>query len=86
MANIGIQVNNTEWKSAARIEILHALRVDKTAADLLLQLISIDLDLGLHEEADAYYQRFKLVARIDPLIQFVKDLHERQPPPSLPNP
>lgn len=84
----GIVLNNQDigWKRAARAEIIVALRTDYSSADLLAQLIAIDLALGLEAEAQLYYDQFKRVAKASPLIQFVKDLHERQPPPSLPIP
>ena len=73
-------------KRPARAELLHALDIDYTSADLLIDLVSLDLDLGNFDEAQRYYDQFKLVAKGSKLNQFVKDLHERQQPPSLPNP
>ena len=75
-----------ELRRPARAELLNAIDTDYTSADLLIDLVTLDLDLGNFEEAQKYYDQFKLVAKGSKLNQFVKDLHERQQPPSLPNP
>ena len=83
---VAIAGDNPEWRRPARAELLHAIDTDYTSADLLIDLVALDLDLGNFDEAQRYYDQFKLVAKGSKLNQFVKDLHERQQPPSLPNP
>lgn len=84
MAVIAIDNNDKAWGQASIPELKKALEVDYTSADLLFKLITIELNLGQDKEAQFYFNRFKLVDSHSPFIRFVKDLHERQPPPSLP--
>lgn len=67
LGNIVLQAS-PEWKLAALPELKAALEADPTQADLLAMIVSIDLSLDRTEEAQAYYDQFKLVARKSALI------------------
>lgn len=66
LGNIVLQAS-PEWKLAALPELKAALDTDPTQADLLAMIVSIDLSLDRTEEAQAYYDQFKLVAKSSPL-------------------
>ena len=83
---VSIASSNQGWRRAARAELINAIATDTSAPDMIIDLVAIDLELNNITEAQRYYDRFKLVAKGSKLLQFVKDLHERQPPPSLPQP
>jgi hypothetical protein len=72
LGNIALQNDNAQWKAAAVPEIKLALVDDPTSADLLAMLIAFDLSLDRINEAQAYYDRFKRVARRSPLLDWVK--------------
>lgn len=68
LGNIVLQAS-PEWKLAALPELKAALETDPTQADLLAMLVSIDLSLDRTEEAQAYYDQFKLVAKRSQLLK-----------------
>ena len=74
---IALASDNIEWKKAAIPELTVALNTDITASDLLMRLILIDLSLNRNEQAQFYYDRFKLVARRSPLIELVAKSHQQ---------
>jgi hypothetical protein len=72
--------SNPGWQEAARVELIHALHVDYTAADMIISLVSIDLMLGRIDEAQAYYSQFKLAAKSSPLIKLVEQNRQQSRP------
>ena len=73
IANIALQTDLKDWKAAAVPELKVALATDPTQADLLGMLIAFDLALERTAEAQAYYDRFKQVAKNSPLPQWIAD-------------
>lgn len=71
LGNLGIQ-NGDDWKRVAIPELQHALITDPTQADLIAMLVASDLVLNRTEEAQRYYDRFKIVAKRSPLLDMVK--------------
>lgn len=86
ISQIAMLTDSAEWKAAAIPELRLALQIDYTSADLLARLIDFELNADQVEQAQAHFDKFRRIAKASPLIAFVKNLHERQPPPSLPNP
>lgn len=86
MGAAAMQSQDKGWEQAARLEIINALQTDPTAADIMLDLITIDLNMDNVKEAQFYYDQFKRISRKSPFIQFVKDLHKQPAAPSLANP
>ena len=76
LAITALQNKSPEVLEAARLELLYALRTDYTSGDLLGMLIIADLMLERNEEAQFYYDRFKLVDKKSPLIELVKRSHQ----------
>jgi hypothetical protein len=68
LASIAL-TNDSEplWKEAALPELLQALKIDPTAADLLAPLITFELDLHKDRDAQSHYAMFKRVAKNSPL-------------------
>lgn len=84
LGNAALSTGHDDWKVAAAIEIMAALRQDPSAADLMLMLIRFDLELHRYDEAQAYFEQFKRVAKKSLLIPFVKSIHEQAVIPSPP--
>lgn len=70
LGNIVLQAS-PEWKLAALPELKAALETDPTQADLLAMIVSIDLSLDRTEEAQAYYDQFKRMAKSSRLNELV---------------
>ena len=73
MGNLGVQIDNKDLKRIAVPEMKAALVNDPTSADILAMLVACDLNLDRDTEAQLYYDQFKRVAKMSPLIQMVKD-------------
>ena len=73
LANAAMQQSDPAWQRIAIPEIRHALQADPTQADILAMLVACDLNLDRVAEAQVYYDQFKRVAKMSPLIQMVKD-------------
>ena len=63
LAVAAIQLPDRKWSELARLELIRALEVDYSSADLLLKLVAVDLKLGNKDEAKIVFQKFK---RADP--------------------
>jgi hypothetical protein len=72
------QTNDKFWLEAARTELINALKVDYSAADMLLKLIVIDLKLDRIEEANFMYEQFK---RVDPKSPVIAEIEKARQTP-----
>lgn len=87
MGVVAIQTDNKVWMDAARVELINAVRIDYSSADLLLKLIAIDLKLEHTQEAQFFYEQFKRVDPVSPVIQLVEHAaHQQKAAPSPSNP
>lgn len=77
IAVTALSSNDKSWMQAARPELIKAIQTDYSSADLLLKLITIDLKLGLGDEAQFVYEQFKRVDRKSPLIALVDQQHQQ---------
>ncbi len=78
MALVGLTSDNKQWLEAARPELIAALNVDFSTADLLLKLIAVDLKLNNTTEAQSFYEQFKRVNPKSPLIKLVDENNRQQ--------
>ena len=60
------------WVETARTEIFNALKTDYSMPDLLLKMSLLDLALGRNDEAQFYYEQFRLADPASPIIQNTK--------------
>lgn len=79
MAMAALVNESPEWKAASISEIKFALQTDETDAGLLQLMIFIDLSLSDIAQAQHYYDQLKRVDAKSPLIELVKQSHQRQP-------
>ena len=83
---LAIQNQTPELLEGARAELVYAIQVDSSSADLLLKLMAIDLTLKRDQEAQFFYDQFKRVNAGSPVIKLVEQAHQKQaaPTPAIP--
>ena len=86
LAILALQNQTPELLEGARAELVYAIKIDYSAADLLLKLMAIDLTLGRDPEAQFFYDQFKRVNSGSPVIKLVEQAHQKQAAPSPANP
>ena len=76
-----------DWLNAARAELLQAIQVDYSMADLLIKLVAVDLALDNVSEAQFIFDQFKRVDPISPVVKLVEENNrQKQAAPSPANP
>ena len=68
LAVAAIQLPDRKWSELARLELIKALQVDYSSADLLLKLVAVDLKLGNKDEAKIVFDKFKRADRKSNLV------------------
>jgi hypothetical protein len=72
LGNMAMQQDDIGWKRVAIPEIRRALVTDPTQADILAMLIASELSVGLNEDAQKHYDKFKIIAKKSPLLEMVR--------------
>jgi hypothetical protein len=80
LAGYALHSPDLDWSRIAIAEIRHAMWYDRTEADILGQMIVLELKIGDIEHARGHFAWFKRIAQRSPMIKILEQGFHDIPP------